>query len=103
MKQKERPGKSLHSVECMQYQYKNVIILFAFHSADYEEICIYCSKDMPSSTQSEYFPQCEDSAEKPKILTELFWQELQNLKMQYEHSPSLLVPFISQPHCYSFV
>ena len=35
-----------------------------YYSADYEDICVYCSREMPSSSRSECFPQC---AEKPKI------------------------------------
>ena len=38
-----------------------------YYSADYEDICVYCSQELPSASRSEYFPQCEDCAEKPKI------------------------------------
>ena len=39
-----------------------------YYSTDFADICIYCSQDMPSSmTRSEYFSQCEDCNERPKL------------------------------------
>ena len=38
-----------------------------YYSANYEDICVYCSENMPSDSCTEYFPQCEECEQKPKI------------------------------------
>ena len=39
-----------------------------YYSAKYEDICVYCSQNMlADSATTEYFPQCEECEQKPKL------------------------------------
>ena len=39
-----------------------------YYSANYTDICVYCSTDLPSEERdSDYLPQCEECIEKPKV------------------------------------
>lgn len=39
-----------------------------YYSANYADICIYCSADLPlTMSKNEHFPQCDDCSLKPNI------------------------------------
>ena len=39
-----------------------------YYSANYVDICVYCSADLPlAMLKNEHFPQCDDCSSKPKF------------------------------------
>ena len=58
----------LDGVVYVKKMYCNEPIERLYYSANFDDICVYCAGDVPpwSSTQ-EFYPQCEDCADKPPI------------------------------------
>lgn len=51
---------SLKDIICVKKLHSNDPVEKLYYSANLEDICIHCAKDVPSSSQRAHYPQCED-------------------------------------------
>ena len=58
----------LDGVVYVKKMYCNEPIERLHYSANFDDICVYCAGDVPPwSSTEEFYPQCDDCADKPRI------------------------------------
>ena len=58
----------LDGVVYVKKMYCNEPIERLYYSANFDDICVYCAGDVPPwSNMEEFYPQCDDCADKPHI------------------------------------
>ena len=58
----------LDGVVYVKKMYCNEPIERLYYSANFDDICVYCAGDVPPwSNTEEFYPQCDDCADKPPI------------------------------------
>ena len=58
----------LDGVVYVKKMYCNEPIERLYYSANFDDICVYCAGDIPPwSNTEEFYPQCDDCADKPHI------------------------------------
>ena len=57
----------LDGVVHVNKMYCNEPIERLYYSANFDDICVYCADVPPWSSAEEFYPQCDDCADKPRI------------------------------------